>query len=115
MALRLKRAYDEPAGNDGYRVLVDGMWPRGVRKEDAAIDEWLKQLAPSRELRQWFGHDPAKWDQFKERYFQELDAHASDVEPLAERAKDGRVTLVFGARDTDHNNAVALKEYLKGN
>lgn len=113
MAIRLKRAYEDPAGNDGYRVLVDRIWPRGVSKEDAEIDAWMKELAPSNELRKWFDHDPDKWDEFKRRYFRELRGKDDAIDQLVERLADGRVTLVFGARDTEHNNAVALKEYLK--
>lgn len=113
MSIRLKRAYDKPAQNDGRRVLVDRMWPRGVRKDEAAIDQWLKEIAPSSDLRQWFGHDPEKWDEFKRRYFAELDRHKDDLAPLAEQARNGRLTLVFAAKDEARNNAVALKEYLQ--
>lgn len=113
MQIRTKRVYQQPSRQDGARVLVDGIWPRGVRKEDARLDRWLRGIAPSRELRQWFGHDPAKWDEFRERYFQELDDNSEAVDELIKAAGDGRVTLVYAARDEQHNNAVALKEYLE--
>jgi uncharacterized protein YeaO (DUF488 family) len=113
MSIGLKRAYDTPARSDGYRVLVDRIWPRGVTKDDLKVDAWLKELAPSSELRNWFGHDPRKWDEFRKRYARELEQHADALEQLAERARAGRVALVFGARDAEHNNAVALKELLE--
>jgi uncharacterized protein YeaO (DUF488 family) len=113
MSIRLKRAYDQPAANDGYRVLVDRVWPRGVSKDEAQIDDWPKEIAPSTELRKWFGHDPEKWDEFKKRYFQELDGRAEIVNELVNQAREGRLTLVYSAKDEKHNNAVALKEYLK--
>lgn len=110
--IRLRRAY-EPAGpRDGRRVLVDRIWPRGVSKDEAAIDEWLKEIAPSDELRKWFGHDPARWDEFRTRYFAELDARPELVAQLRAWADGHLVTLVYGAHDEAHNNAVALKEYL---
>jgi uncharacterized protein YeaO (DUF488 family) len=113
MSIRLKRAYDAPAANDGYRVLVDRLWPRGVSKEDLEIDLWLKEIAPSDDLRKWFGHDPEKWEEFKKRYFRELDDQTDQVKQLAEKANQGRVTLVFAAKDEEFNNAVALKEFLQ--
>jgi uncharacterized protein YeaO (DUF488 family) len=113
MDIRIKRAYDAPAKNDGYRVLVDRVWPRGVSKEDAQFDAWLKDLAPSSDLRKWFGHDPGKWRQFKEKYFRELDGRRELVGELLENIGGGRATLVYGARDREHNNAVALKQYLR--
>ncbi|MCC2664627.1 MAG: uroporphyrin-III methyltransferase [Geminicoccaceae bacterium] len=112
MSIELKRAYDPPAKSDGRRVLVDRVWPRGIAKDDLEIDGWLKDLAPSTELRKWFGHDPEKWHEFKQRYFDELTAHAETVDALVAQASAGRVTLVFAARDREHNNAVALKEFL---
>jgi len=111
--LKLKRAYEDPAKSDGHRVLVDRLWPRGVSKEDARLDDWMKDVAPSDELRKWFGHDPEKWDEFRKRYFAELDADPEAVAKLAEKAKEGTVTLVYAAKDEEHNNAVALKEYLE--
>lgn len=114
MNVHIKRVYEAPESGDGYRVLVDGMWPRGVSKAKAAVDEWRKELAPSRELRRWFGHDPQRWDEFRRRYFAELDAaDAETIEHLRERAREEGVTLVFAARDTEHNNAAALREYLE--
>jgi len=113
MQIRLKRAYDEPAKNDGKRVLVDRIWPRGVKKESAAIDLWLKEVAPGSELRKWFGHDPARWETFKERYFRELEKNGEAVGELLTLAGNGRLTLVFAAKDREHNNAVALKEFLE--
>jgi len=113
MDIRVKRAYDPPASNDGYRVLVDRIWPRGVSKEELRADAWERDLAPSSSLRRWFGHDPERWEGFRERYFRELDRQGDVVKPLLERARGGRITLVYGARDTRHNNAVALREYLK--
>ena len=113
MSIELKRAYDRAAESDGYRVLVDRIWPRGVAKDDLRVDAWLKDLAPSAGLRKWFRHDPAKWDEFKKRYARELEQRSDALEQLVARARAGRVTLVFGAKDTEHNNAVALKEYLE--
>lgn len=111
--IRLKRAYDAPDATDGLRVLVDRLWPRGVTKQAAHIDEWVKTLAPTKELRQWFDHDPAKWDGFRERYFRELDGREQGVAEVLALCRKQPVTLVFSARDTKHCNAVALKEYLE--
>lgn len=115
MDIRLKRAYDTVARSDGPRVLVDRIWPRGVSKEDAALAHWLKGLAPSTQLRQWFGHSPEKWPEFCERYLKELkspDAEG-DLNLLRQLLTEhNRVTLVFAARDTEHNNAVALRDYV---
>jgi uncharacterized protein YeaO (DUF488 family) len=113
MRIELKRAYEPPAPGDGRRVLVDRIWPRGVARDDLRLEAWLKELAPSPGLRKWFGHDPSKWREFKERYARELDQHPEALAQLLEMAKAGRITLVFGAKDTEHNNAVALKEYLE--
>lgn len=113
MPIDLKRAYDPPAASDGWRVLIDRIWPRGIAKADLRVDAWLKDLAPSAELRKWFGHDPKKWDEFKQRYARELDQSQDALGQLLKRAKTGRVTLVFGARDVAHSNAAALKEYLE--
>ncbi|QYX56342.1 DUF488 domain-containing protein [Roseovarius sp. SCSIO 43702] len=112
MDIRCKRAYDDPADNDGHRVLVDAMWPRGVSKEEARLDEWLKDVAPSDDLREWFDHDPDKWDEFRDRYHEELDDNDA-VDDLLDKVRDGRVTLVYAAKDEEHNNAVALRDYLK--
>jgi uncharacterized protein YeaO (DUF488 family) len=113
MAIGLKRAYDPPAKSDGRRILVDRVWPRGIAKEDLQIDAWLKDLAPSTELRKWFGHDPTKWDEFRKRYAQELEQRSEALEGLVAQARAGHVTLVFGAKDIEHNNAVALREHLE--
>ncbi len=113
MQIRLKRVYDEPSKQDGTRILVDRLWPRGLKKEDAQIDHWLRDIAPSSELRKWYGHDPDKWAQFRRRYFDELEHNRAAVEEFARKAGRGRVTLVYAARDERHNNAVALKEYLQ--
>lgn len=111
--VRIKRVYDEPAAEDGQRILVDRLWPRGISKDKAHIDEWLKEIAPSDELRKWFGHDPARWEEFRERYRQELEAKAELVAGLRELAAEGTVTLLFAAKDEEHNNAVVLKEMLR--
>jgi uncharacterized protein YeaO (DUF488 family) len=113
MPIDLKRAYDPPAKSDGRRILVDRVWPRGIAKDDLQIDAWLKDLAPSTELRKWFDHDPAKWDEFRKRYERELEQRAEVLEKLVEKARAGHITLVFSAKDTEHNNAVALKEHLE--
>jgi uncharacterized protein YeaO (DUF488 family) len=113
MSLAIKRVYDPPAPEDGYRVLVDRLWPRGLKKEDAALDLWAKDVGPSRELRQWFGHEPARWEGFRHRYAAELDAAAEQWRPLLVKAARHRVTLLYGAHDVEHNNAVALRAYLE--
>lgn len=109
MQIWLKRAYDEPDKNDGFRVLVDRIWPRGISREELKLDAWLKEISPSGDLRKWFGHDPQKWDEFKRRYFMELKERKDPVEELQVRIKQGRVTLVYAAHDQEHNNAVALQ------
>ena len=110
--IKLKRAYDKPAADDGTRVLVDRLWPRGVTKKGAAVDLWLKEVAPSPELRKWFGHDPARWKQFQQRYRAELRTHRIALGLLRARARQGTVTLVYGARDEEHNGAQVLKGVL---
>ncbi|ANA41526.1 MULTISPECIES: DUF488 domain-containing protein [Geobacter] len=110
--IRIKRVYDEPTPEDGKRILVDRLWPRGITKDKARIDEWLKEVAPSDGLRQWFGHDPARWDEFRERYRRELDAKAELLDGLRKLAAGGTVTLLFAAKDEKHNNAVVLKDIL---
>jgi uncharacterized protein YeaO (DUF488 family) len=112
--LRLKRAYEPPQRKDGRRILVDRLWPRGVSKAEAGIDEWLKELAPSTDLRKWFGHDPDRWDEFRRRYAEEIKAHADLLAHLRDLARRGTVTLVYSARDTLHNDAVVLREVLLG-
>lgn len=109
---KVKRVYEQPAKEDGQRVLVDRIWPRGLSKAVAAVDLWLKEIAPSSALRTWFGHDPDRWDGFQKRYFQELDGNKEAVDKLIALAREGPVTLLYGARDESHNNAVALKRYL---
>ena len=113
MALRMKRAYEPPEPADGYRVLIDRIWPRGVSKADARLDEWARQLAPSSELRRWFSHDPAKFDQFRRRYRDELADQEDKLRELRQRARRGTLTLVYSARDTEHNDAVVLAELLR--
>jgi uncharacterized protein YeaO (DUF488 family) len=113
MDVRLKRAYEPPARSDGYRVLIDRLWPRGVSKEQARLEEWARELAPSGELRRWFGHDPAKFDEFRRRYRGELADHDQKLRELRRRAREGTLTLVYGARDSEHNDAVVLAELLR--
>jgi uncharacterized protein YeaO (DUF488 family) len=113
MPLRIKRVYEKAAKADGFRVLVDRLWPRGLSKEDAALDEWLKDVAPSSKLRKWFGHDPSKWEEFRKRYFSELEAQRERLASLKDQARKRRVTLLFGAKDERFNNAMALKEFLE--
>lgn len=113
MSLTVKRVYDPPSPQDGYRVLVDRLWPRGLKKDTAALDLWAKEVGPSRELRQWFGHEPNRWEGFRHCYAGELDAAPETWQALAEKARRHHVTLLFGARDEEHNNAVALKAYLE--
>jgi len=113
MPIHLKRVYEEPHSQDGYRVLVDRLWPRGLSKDEAEADEWLKDVAPSDKLRRWFDHDPVRWPKFRRRYLSELKNHRDELRPLARRAQDDTVTLLFSAKDTEHNNAVVMKQYLK--
>jgi uncharacterized protein YeaO (DUF488 family) len=110
--VRTKRAYEPPASADGTRVLVDRLWPRGLRKADAAIDHWAKDLAPSTELRKWFAHDPSRWEEFRRRYAEEVRENAEEIERLRALAQKGPVTLVYAAHDEAHNNAVVLREIL---
>jgi uncharacterized protein YeaO (DUF488 family) len=110
--IHLKRAYDPPALEDGRRILVDRLWPRGVSKSAAHLDAWMKDVAPSPELRRWFAHQPARWSEFHARYLDELKANPA-VEPLRRLVAEGPVTLIFGARDRAHNDAVVLAEFLK--
>jgi uncharacterized protein YeaO (DUF488 family) len=110
--VRLKRAYEAPSRADGARILVDRLWPRGVRKAEAALDGWAKALAPSAELREWFAHDPERWPEFERRYTEELARHADELDELRALARKGPLTLVFGARDEQHNDAVVLRKVL---
>ncbi|MBW8909963.1 MAG: DUF488 domain-containing protein [Mesorhizobium sp.] len=111
--IAVKRIYEAPDKTDGQRVLVDRIWPRGVRKEDAALTLWLKEIAPSDELRKWFGHEPARWVEFQKRYRAELERNEEAVAQLRNVLRTGKVTLLYGAHDEAHNNAVALAEYLR--
>ena len=112
--IKLKRVYENPSPKDGLRVLVERLWPRGLTKERAAVDLWLKDVAPSPELRKWFGHDPARWEQFQKRYGRELRERKKAIRLLKEKAKQGTVTLVYAARDEEHNGALILKRILQG-
>lgn len=112
MSIAVKRVYEPAAKSDGYRVLVDRVWPRGLKKEDAALDIWARDLAPTTALRRWFGHEPTRWEGFRHRYASELDARKTFWQPLATQAERHRVTLLYGAKDEEHNQAVALKMYL---
>jgi len=111
--IKLKRVYEQAEPDDGARYLIDGLWPRGVAKDALHLTAWVRDVAPSAELRKWFGHDPARWDEFRRRYGAELDAMPQAWEPLLGAARSGTITLLFAARDTEHNNAVALREYLQ--
>lgn len=111
--IRLKRAYETASREDGKRFLVERLWPRGVRKDSLKLDGWLKDVAPSPELRRWFGHDPEKWREFQRRYGRELSSRREAWEPILAAARRGRVTLVYSSHDTEHNNAVVLKRYLE--
>jgi len=113
LMLSLKRVYEDQDTDDGERYLVERLWPRGMKKEDLIMDGWLKEVAPSTDLRRWFGHDPAKWEEFQRRYRAELDAKPDAWQPLIEASKRGPVTLLYSARDTEHNNAIVLKAYLE--
>ncbi len=113
MPIFLKRAYEEASSDDGKRILVERLWPRGLKKEKAKIDEWLKDVAPSTELRKWYGHDPAKWEKFKAKYWKELQDKETLISKLIKEAESGKITFVFGSKEEKLNNAVALKEYLE--
>lgn len=110
--IRLKRSYEPPESADGHRILIDRLWPRGVSKADAALDEWMKELGPSTELRQWFGHDPARWEEFRRRYTEELGTKEELLRRLRGLARKGVVTLVYSAHDEAHNDAVVLRDLL---
>ena len=111
--ITLKRAYDPISRTDGTRFLVERLWPRGISKAKLRVNAWLKEVGPSTELRKWFNHDPDKWDEFRRRYFLELDSQPEAWQPIASAARRGRVTLVYSSHDTQHNIAVALQEYLQ--
>jgi uncharacterized protein YeaO (DUF488 family) len=112
MTIRLKRVYETSEPADGTRILVDRLWPRGLTKKKAAIDLWLKEIAPSIQLRKWFGHDPKKWRRFRRCYRTELKQHSVQLQLIKSKAKEGVVTLIYGARDQEYNEAVVLKEFL---
>lgn len=112
--VKLKRAYERPTRADGTRILIDRLWPRGVKKVDAALDQWAKELAPSTALRKWFGHDPARWQEFRQRYAKEVRQHPDQLRQLRALARKGPITLVFSARDEKHNDAVALRDVILG-
>jgi uncharacterized protein YeaO (DUF488 family) len=111
--LKIKRIYGLPTSEDGIRILVDRLWPRGLSKEKVKIDLWLKDIAPSNELRKWFSHDPKKWIEFKKKYFKELNSQKDLVDLIIQKSKRGNVTLLYGAKDEKFNNALALREYLE--
>lgn len=111
--IQIKRAYESYSPTDGKRILIDRLWPRGISKEEVKLDLWLKDIAPSTELRQWFGHDPAKWREFKKRYISEIKSNTQALSQIQTLVKKGKVTLVYGAKDEEHNDAVVLKEYLE--
>lgn len=110
--IKAERIYSAPKGG-GFRILVDRLWPRGLRKDEVKVDLWLKDIGPSNELRKWFGHDPDKWNEFRKRFFQELDQKKELVDQISARAREGDIVLLYGAKDEEHNNAVALKEYIE--
>ena len=115
LQIKIKRVYDPPAAEDGQRVLIDRLWPRGVKREEARLDAWLRDVAPSDALRRWFGHDPARWDEFQARYRRELEdeAHQRALAQLRERAKHGTLTLLFATKDTEHNSALVIRQALE--
>lgn len=113
--IRIKRVYEAAQEEDGVRILVDRLWPRGISKEKAAIDKWMKEIAPSDKLRKWFSHDPKKWKQFKERYLKELESKTDLIEELRHPSKKGTLTLLYSAKDELHNQALVLKEFLERN
>lgn len=112
--VKLKRAYEPPAADDGTRILIDRLWPRGITKKGAAIDQWMKGISPSTELRKWFGHDPARWDEFRRRYAQEVHKNSDLLDQLRSLARHGPITLVYSAHDEKHNDAVELRKLILG-
>ncbi len=112
--IKVERIYDASAGG-GLRILVDRLWPRGIKKDEAGVDLWMKDIAPSNELRKWFGHDPGKWEEFKERFNRELDGKPEIVDQLIVRARESDLVFLYAAKDEQHNNAIALKEYIEAN
>jgi len=114
MNIKIKRVYEKPVKDDGSRILVDRLWPRGLTKEKASVDLWLKEIAPSTELRKWFGHDPDKWDRFRARYKTEIRHNNDLIKILTDKAKEQTITLIYAARDEKHNEALVLKQFLEG-
>lgn len=110
--IKIKRIYEDASTSDGYRILVDRIWPRGVSKEEAKLDDWMKEIGPSNELRKWFGHVPGKFDEFAKRYIKELEKKKEDLNGIRKLAKSGTVTLLYGAKDTEHNQAIVLQKLL---
>ena len=115
METKIKRVYEKPENEDGMRILVDRLWPRGLTKEKAAVDLWMKNIGPSTQLRKWFDHDPHKWNEFIRRYYQELKDNSEQILLLKEQSKSGTVTLLYGAKDQEHNEAIVLRNYLADN
>ncbi|HER19578.1 MAG TPA: DUF488 family protein [Chromatiales bacterium] len=113
MSIRIKRVYDPPSPGDGPRILVDRLWPRGISREKARIDHWIKEVAPSHDLRRWYGHEPHKWPEFRKRYFVELDANSEAIDALRAAMPKGKATFLFSSKETELNNATALREYLQ--
>jgi uncharacterized protein YeaO (DUF488 family) len=111
--VNIKRVYEEPKKSDGKRILVDRLWPRGLRKAEVKVDLWLKEIAPSTALRKWFSHEPSKWEEFKKRYSVELEKNNEQISLLEREVSEGKVTLVYGAKDQEHNGAVVLREFLE--
>jgi uncharacterized protein YeaO (DUF488 family) len=111
--INLKRAYEPASSSDGTRPLIERLWPRGVKKTSLKIKSWIKDVAPSTELRKWFSHDPAKWDTFRSRYFDELKSHPDAWQPIVQAERHGKITLIYSSHDPEHNNAVALQEFLQ--
>ena len=110
--IKVKRVYEKPSPQDGKRILIDRLWPRGLKKGDTGVDEWMREIAPSAELRKWFGHDPSKYEDFKKRYFMELEKKKDLIEKIRKEGKQGTVTLIYSAKDTEHNNATVLVDLL---
>lgn len=115
MNIKIKRVYEHPEKDDGMRILVDRLWPRGLTKKKASVDLWLKDIAPSTELRKWFGHDPDKWKRFRARYQTEIRNNHDLIKALKQKATEGTITLIYGARDQKHNEALVLKQFLEKN
>ena len=111
--VNIKRVYEEPKKSDGKRILVDRLWPRGLRKAEVKVDLWLKEIAPSTALRKWFSHEPSKWEEFKKRYSVELEKKSEQISLLEREVSEGKVTLIYGAKDQEHNGAVVLREFLE--